>query len=122
MSDAPDCPRCAELRGRAVRMSEIRKGPADRTVILAYECRSCDYTIPLAPFPGNTMQTNPRTAFRVDDGRIVERNILIGDRCVDGHIYRHVPQSDDPYFEQEIGICADCRGCGCQHDISERLP
>jgi hypothetical protein len=44
--EGPECPRCAELRGRAIIMNTIRKG----AVATAYECRSCDYTIPLAYF------------------------------------------------------------------------
>jgi hypothetical protein len=45
------CPRCIELRGRAVTMHTIKKGPPERSVALAYECPSCDYVIPLAPAP-----------------------------------------------------------------------
>lgn len=48
--DTPDCPRCAELRGRAVKMYTIAKGPPNRTIKTAYECPSCDYTIVLAPY------------------------------------------------------------------------
>jgi hypothetical protein len=45
--ETPECPRCAELRGRVVHMHVVLKGI--RT--MAYECPSCDYVIPLAPFP-----------------------------------------------------------------------
>jgi hypothetical protein len=42
------CPRCAELRGRSVKMNTVKIG---RTPIAtAYECPSCDYVIPLRPF------------------------------------------------------------------------
>lgn len=41
--EGPECPRCAELRGVAVIMNTVRRG----VVATAYECRSCDYTIPL---------------------------------------------------------------------------
>jgi len=37
-------------------------------------------------------------------------------RCIDGRIYRHEPQSDDPDFETEIGKCPDCSGDGCGDD------
>ena len=42
----PECPRCAELRGRTVRMSKIMIGK----VPTAYECPSCDYVISLQTF------------------------------------------------------------------------
>jgi hypothetical protein len=53
--EAPECPRCVELRGRAVKMHTVRC----IAVALAYECPSCDYTIPLAPFTDNA---NPGSA------------------------------------------------------------
>lgn len=34
-------------------------------------------------------------------------------RCVDGRIYRHDPQVDDPDLETDIGHCPDCSGDGC---------
>jgi predicted RNA-binding Zn-ribbon protein involved in translation (DUF1610 family) len=46
----PVCPRCAELRGKAVKMATVAKGPQARTIKTAYECPSCDYVIVLQPF------------------------------------------------------------------------
>lgn len=46
-NDDIDCPRCAELRGRAVKMLTVRIGD----IKTAYECPSCDYVIPLVVFP-----------------------------------------------------------------------
>jgi len=34
-------------------------------------------------------------------------------RCVDGRLIRHDPQTDDPYFETDIGQCQECKGKGC---------
>jgi hypothetical protein len=45
MSEPPECPRCAELRGRCVRMRVVKNGA--RNIPTAYECPSCDYMIPL---------------------------------------------------------------------------
>jgi hypothetical protein len=46
-ADDIDCPRCAELRGRAVKMRTVTIG---RTLIkTCYECPSCDYAISLRP-------------------------------------------------------------------------
>jgi hypothetical protein len=42
-SNTPDCPRCAELRAKAVKMFLIKRGPIPQ----AYECPSCDYVIVL---------------------------------------------------------------------------
>ena len=54
-NDDIDCPRCAELRGRAVKMLTVRIGD----VKTAYECPSCDYVIPLANFdPAHPRQTD----------------------------------------------------------------
>lgn len=53
----PDCPRCIELRGKAVKMSTVAKGPSAQknetqttVIVTAYECPSCDYVIVLQPF------------------------------------------------------------------------
>jgi hypothetical protein len=35
-------------------------------------------------------------------------------RCVEGRCMRHDPQLDDPYFETDIGECAECGGKGCE--------
>ena len=45
--DTPECPRCAALRGRSVKMHRISIGKTPT----AYECASCDYSIMLQPFP-----------------------------------------------------------------------
>jgi hypothetical protein len=48
-SESPECARCAELRGRAVKMNAVKIG-RDNIIVTAYECPSCDYVIPLRPF------------------------------------------------------------------------
>lgn len=35
-------------------------------------------------------------------------------RCVEGRLYRHEPQHDDPYLETDIGPCPECDGHGCE--------
>lgn len=35
-------------------------------------------------------------------------------RCIDGRLYRHDPQHDDPYLETDIGKCPECDGVGCE--------
>jgi hypothetical protein len=37
-------------------------------------------------------------------------------RCVDGTIYRHDPQRDDPYLETAMGTCVVCGGNGCEDE------
>jgi hypothetical protein len=37
-------------------------------------------------------------------------------RCVEGRLFRHDPQSDDPYLETDVGQCPDCEGDGCPCD------
>jgi len=37
-------------------------------------------------------------------------------RCIEGRLYRHDPQHDDPDFETDVGPCPDCRGAGCDSD------
>ena len=34
-------------------------------------------------------------------------------RCIEGRLWRHDPQSDDPDLETDIGGCPDCSGDGC---------
>lgn len=29
-------------------------------------------------------------------------------RCVDGRLFRHDPQHDDPYLETDVGECPEC--------------
>lgn len=53
-TQAPECPRCAELRGRSVKMSTVKKG----NTATAYECPSCDYVIPLAYFASKHMRSD----------------------------------------------------------------
>lgn len=35
-------------------------------------------------------------------------------RCVEGQLYRHDPQPDDPNLETDRGVCPDCNGRGCE--------
>ena len=37
-------------------------------------------------------------------------------RCIEGRLWRHDPQSDDPDLETDIGQCPDCSGDGCGDD------
>jgi hypothetical protein len=37
-------------------------------------------------------------------------------RCVEGRIYEHRPQHDDPELEVDIGECDACEGWGCPVD------
>ncbi len=34
-------------------------------------------------------------------------------RCIEGRLYRHDPQWDDPDLETDVGQCPDCSGDGC---------
>ena len=34
-------------------------------------------------------------------------------RCIDGRIFRHDSQHDDPDLETDIGQCQECEGKGC---------
>jgi hypothetical protein len=34
-------------------------------------------------------------------------------RCIDGRLWRHDPQPDDPNLETDVGVCDDCAGHGC---------
>lgn len=34
-------------------------------------------------------------------------------RCIEGRLFRHDPQHDDPYLETDVGECPDCSGDGC---------
>jgi hypothetical protein len=36
--------------------------------------------------------------------------------CIEGRIYRHDPQDDDPHLETDVGQCPDCSGDGCGDD------
>jgi hypothetical protein len=35
-------------------------------------------------------------------------------RCIEGRLWRHDPQDDDPYLETERGQCPVCDGKGCE--------
>ena len=35
-------------------------------------------------------------------------------RCVEGTLWRHDPQYDDPDHEVSRGTCPECRGAGCE--------
>lgn len=41
-------------------------------------------------------------------------------RCVEGRLWRHDPQYDDPDLETDVGRCAECNGKGCpdEHDTA----
>jgi hypothetical protein len=46
-----------------------------------------------------------------------ERNDMRGDiRCLEGRLWRHDPQDDDPDLETDVGACPDCDGKGCDQD------
>jgi len=34
-------------------------------------------------------------------------------RCIEGRLYRHDPQHDDPDLETDVGECPACGGEGC---------
>lgn len=34
-------------------------------------------------------------------------------RCVEGRLWRHDPQHDDPDLETDVGQCPECNGKGC---------
>jgi hypothetical protein len=34
-------------------------------------------------------------------------------RCIEGRLWRHDPQADDPDLETDVGECPDCSGDGC---------
>lgn len=44
---------------------------------------------------------------------MIRRDPLKSYRCVDGRLYRHDPQHDDPDLETDVGACPDCDGKGC---------
>lgn len=39
-------------------------------------------------------------------------------RCIEGILFRHEPQSDDPAFEMQVGKCPECEGFGCDQYAS----
>ena len=41
-------------------------------------------------------------------------------RCIDGRLWRHDPQDDDPELETDVGKCEDCGGKGCTPDAELR--
>lgn len=38
-------------------------------------------------------------------------------RCVEGRLWRHDPQHDDPYLETDVGKCPECGGKGCDDEM-----
>ena len=36
-------------------------------------------------------------------------------RCIEGRLFRHDPQYDDPDLETDVGKCPDCDGEGCNN-------
>ena len=41
--------------------------------------------------------------------------------CINGCLYRHDPQFDDPELMTERGKCPDCSGDGCSDDPEEMV-
>jgi hypothetical protein len=41
-------------------------------------------------------------------------------RCVDGELWRHDPQHDDPGLETYRGVCPECDGAGCSEMRSRK--
>lgn len=41
-------------------------------------------------------------------------------RCLDGRLWRHDPQFDDPDLETDVGPCPNCQGYGCDEDGESR--
>jgi hypothetical protein len=39
-----------------------------------------------------------------------------GTRCIEGRLWRHDPQHDDPDLETDIGQRPECEGKGCDQD------
>jgi hypothetical protein len=37
-------------------------------------------------------------------------------RCIEGRLFRHDPQHDDPELETDVGQCEECFGDGCEQD------
>jgi hypothetical protein len=37
-------------------------------------------------------------------------------RCIEGQLWEHNPQEDDPYLEKDKGECPECEGKGCSND------
>lgn len=42
-------------------------------------------------------------------------------RCIDGTLWRHDPQSDDPDLETDVGQCPECAGKGTVETPSEPI-
>jgi hypothetical protein len=40
-------------------------------------------------------------------------------RCIEGRLWRHDPQRDDPDLETDIGKCPECAGEGCKVEDEE---
>ena len=66
--------------------------------------------------PATRVSANTRTPETIE-----ERDMKGELRCIDGRIFRHDPQSDDPDFETDIGTCPDCSGDGCGDNPNEAV-
>lgn len=42
-------------------------------------------------------------------------------RCVEGRLFRHDPQYDDPDLETDVGQCPECDGDGCEPETRPRV-
>lgn len=42
-------------------------------------------------------------------------------RCLEGRLWRHDPQHDDPYLETDVGQCPECDGEGCDRAAAEPI-
>ena len=40
-------------------------------------------------------------------------------RCIEGRLFRHDPQWDDPDLETDVGQCPECEGDGCDKWCAE---
>lgn len=38
-------------------------------------------------------------------------------RCIEGRLFLHDPQFDDPDLETDVGECPDCNGKGCNMSL-----
>ena len=40
-------------------------------------------------------------------------------RCIEGRLFRHDPQHDDPELETDVGQCPECAGKGCNLKLED---
>lgn len=50
----------------------------------------------------------------------VHRGLLANTRCINGRLWRHDPQNNDPDFVREVGWCPECEGAGCDRPSDDR--